>query len=213
MELKPIKLLPARERIAAQLRKAILSRDMKAGEIITLEGIASKTGLSIMPVREAFQILKRDGLLKQLPNRCMEVQGITRKVIRDHYETRAVLEAAAAEDVCFNKADLSEIEAAFREAEQTLKTGDSSSYSNLNQAFHNAIWTAGGNLKMKSLLAELWNGLSMGYMVTEGEYAKISIGEHRKILEALRQHNAVLAFDRMHDHITRSMENMLTNFE
>ena len=35
--LKPIKMLPARERVAAALRKAIISRQIKEGEVLTLE--------------------------------------------------------------------------------------------------------------------------------------------------------------------------------
>ena len=62
--LKPIKLLPARERVASELRKAILSRQVSKGEVLTLETTAQELGVSITPVREAFQILARDGLLE-----------------------------------------------------------------------------------------------------------------------------------------------------
>ena len=60
--LKPIKMLPARERVAAALRKAIISRQITEGEVLTLENTAQELGVSITPVREAFQILERDGL-------------------------------------------------------------------------------------------------------------------------------------------------------
>ena len=38
--LKPIKLLPARERVASALRKAIISKQITEGEVITLESTA-----------------------------------------------------------------------------------------------------------------------------------------------------------------------------
>ena len=60
--LKPIKLLPARERVASALRKAIISKQINEGEVITLESTAQQLGVSVTPVREAFQILARDGL-------------------------------------------------------------------------------------------------------------------------------------------------------
>ena len=63
--LKPIKMLPARERVAAALRKAIISRQITEGEVLTLESTAQELGVSITPVREAFQILERDGLIDQ----------------------------------------------------------------------------------------------------------------------------------------------------
>ena len=67
--LKPIKTLPIREKIAATLREAILSRKITAGEVLTLESTAQELGVSITPVREAFQILARDGLLELKQNK------------------------------------------------------------------------------------------------------------------------------------------------
>ena len=45
--LKPIKTLPIREKIAANLREAILSKKIPAGEILTLESTAQELGVSI----------------------------------------------------------------------------------------------------------------------------------------------------------------------
>lgn len=42
--LKPIKLLPARERVASALRKAIISKQINEGEVITLESTAQQLG-------------------------------------------------------------------------------------------------------------------------------------------------------------------------
>ena len=38
--LKPIKMPSAKEKVAAELRKAILSRQMKEGEILSLDSVA-----------------------------------------------------------------------------------------------------------------------------------------------------------------------------
>ncbi|MEM1486002.1 GntR family transcriptional regulator [Oscillospiraceae bacterium PP1C4] len=210
--LQPIRLLPARERVASVLRKAILSREMPEGSIITLEGISSQLEVSNTPVREAFQILARDGLIKQRPNKGAEVLGISPKFIRDHYETRAILEREAAASVCRNGSDTTEIENAYYRAKEALETGDSTNYSNYNQAFHMAIWSAADNNKIRTLLSEMWNGLSMGHKVTEEQYARISIMEHEKILQAILARNESLAKELMNAHIIRSMENILTRF-
>ena len=42
MGLRPIKMPSAKERVAAELRKAILSRQMKEGEVLSLESVASQ---------------------------------------------------------------------------------------------------------------------------------------------------------------------------
>ena len=90
--LKPIKIPSAKEKVAAELRKAILSRKMKEGESLSLESVAEQLNVSITPVREAFQILARDGLIKLRPNKGAIVLGITDTYIREHYELRAILD-------------------------------------------------------------------------------------------------------------------------
>lgn len=199
--------------VASNLRRAIWFRELKEGDSITLDGIANQLGVSSTPVREAFQILASDGLLQLRPNKGAIVLGITRKTIIDHYEARAILERECAAAVCRNNADISDIIDAFEMARSSLEKSDSRGYSDYNQAFHNAIWTAAGNDKIKSLLASMWNGLSMGHKITEDEYAQISNREHQMIVEAIRSRNESLARDLMNKHIHRSMENILTRFE
>ncbi len=211
--LRPIKLLPARERVASALRKAILSCELKEGEELTLDSIAAQLQVSSTPVREAFQILSRDGLIKLRPNKGALVLGVNEKTIRDHYTTRAILEREAAAMVCLNNADISGVVNAYEQAVEALEQNNTQNYSNYNQAFHVEIWTAAGNDKIKSLLSSMWNGLSMGHKVTEEDYAKISISEHKLILQALTDRDADLAKELMNAHITRSMENILTHLQ
>jgi len=208
-----IQLLPAREQVAAVLRKAILSRELAEGEEISLEGIASQIGVSSMPVREAFQILSTDGLIKLRPNKGAVVLGVNEKTIHDHYETRAILESEAAAKASSIGVDISVIEDTFFGADQALKENNHSDYSKHNQGFHMAIWDAAGNEKIKSILSSLWNGLSMGHKVTEEDYAKVSIKEHEKILEAIKEHNSEKAKNLMYQHIFRSMDDILTRFQ
>lgn len=211
--LTPIKLLPARDRVAAGLREAILTHSIEAGEELTLKETAAKLGVSITPVREAFQILARDGLIELHPNRGAVVLGITEKRIRDHYQTRAILEREAAMSVCRSDADITLIRNAYLQAEISLKNHNVLQYSNYNQAFHMEIWNACGNEVIKELLSGLWNGLSMGHSVTQESYAQISMKEHAGIIRALEERDEGAAGSQMNAHILRSMENVLTHLK
>ncbi len=211
-KLGKIKLLPAREQVASVLRKAILSRELEEGQELTLEGVASQVGVSSMPVREAFQILASDGLIRLRPNKGAVVLGVNEKTIRDHYETRAILESEAAYRASKPGVDISELETIYELSVQAYKENNASDYSHQNQGFHMAIWRAADNAKINSILSSLWNGLSMGHKVTEEDYAKVSIEEHRIILEAIKSHDAEAAKQLMYRHIIRSMEDILTRF-
>ena len=96
---------------------------------------------------------------------------------------------------------------------EAFNEGDNSNYANLNQSFHYEIWNGAANEKLQKMLAELWNGLSMGLKSTESGYAKVSIEEHKKIYAALEKRDAEAARKAMHDHIYRSMADLLTRYQ
>ncbi len=211
--LKPIKLLPARERVASALREAIISKKIKEGESLTLDTTAQELGVSITPVREAFQILARDGLIELKQNKGAIVLGLNETTIRNHYQVRAALESEACEICCEIGADLSAIKNCLTSATKALEKDDFGSFVNYNQSFHYEIWRAAGNEKMQQMLAELWNGLSMGIKSTVEKYAKRSNEEHKAIYEAMERRDAEASRKEMRHHIYRSMEDMLTRYE
>lgn len=210
--LKPIKLLPARERVASALRKAIISKSIPEGAELTLENTAQKLGVSVTPVREAFQILARDGLLEVKQNKCAIVLGVTERTIREHYQLRAALEGTACMLCCQNNADLSKIKNCVDTAEEALSHQQAGNYTDYNQSFHFEIWEASGNEKMRNLLSELWNGLSIGVEMSELDYALNSQSEHKKIYAALEARDALAARAEMEKHIYRSMDDALTYY-
>lgn len=207
-----IKLLPAREQVASVLRKAIISRELTEGQELTLEDVARQVGVSSMPVREAFQILDSEGLIKLRPNKGAVVLGINEKTIIDHFETRALLEGEMAARASRPEVDISAIEAVNEEAEQALARQVFTHYGDQNQAFHYAIWEAGNNEKMRNILSQLWNGLAIGRDVTKADYARKSHQEHQEILAAIRTRSAGKAKELMEQHIIRSMNDILTRF-
>ena len=121
--LNPIQMLPARDRVAAALREAILSHQFAEGEELTLKGTAAQLGVSSTPIREAFQMLAREGLIELRPNRGAIVLGMNEKRLRDHYETRAALERAAVVLVCRKKADIDPVKLAYIQAASSLWNG------------------------------------------------------------------------------------------
>ena len=209
LNLRPVKLLPVREQAAASLREAIITRSIPAGEVLPLEATARALGISVTPVREAFQILARDGLLEVAQNRGAVVLGMTAKNIREHYEIRAALESEACRLVCERGADVAEIERCVN----NLVSSGTENYSDLNQSFHYNIWLSSGNSRLVKMLSELWNGLSMGVRTTRDEYAKKSQAEHENIFSMLKARDSDAAAKLMRNHILRSMDDMLTRYE
>ena len=97
---------------------------------------------------------------------------------------RALLEGEAAYLAAQEGTDISGIEAVYKDMKRSLAEKNYSAYKDYNESFHMAIWKACGNEKLEHLAANLWSGLSMGYLVTEEEYAKISSIEHDELMQA-----------------------------
>lgn len=210
MNLQPLHLLSARDRVASAIRKAILAGELKQDEQITLEAIAGLLGVSRTPVREAFLILENEGLIRILPNKRVVVLGMTEKNLREHYHIRAALESEAAALASMRGAALGDVKTVLTESHNIIECGEFEEYGNLNQAFHLAIWTAAGNDRLKNMLAVMWNGLSMHAMETIESYAVKSYKEHEGIADALFNGDEEAARRLMREHILRSMEDMLS---
>lgn len=213
INLQPIVLLPARERVASVLRKAIISQDIKSGVQLTLDSVAAQLGVSITPVREAFQMLENEGLLEHSVNKGATVKGITPRSVREHFQIRAALESEVVGIICCTKVDLSEIRSIVEQSQKVIDKKNYDDYSNLNQAFHVALWTAADNQRLKNMLSVMWNGLSIRYMETVADYATKSHMEHKQLFDLIEKGDCEKAKALMHKHIERSMTDMLTNLE
>ena len=211
LNLRPVKLMPVREQAASSIREAIITRSLKQGQSLNIEATARALGISATPVREAFQILARNGLIELAQNRTAVVLGFTEKTIREHYSIRAQLEAWACQLVCENGASLDGIEHCVVQARDILKTNPEQ-YPDYNQSFHYNIWLASGNTKLLNMLSELWNGLSLGINNTRTQYFRKSHSEHEVIYSYLKIRDVKKSYEAMHTHIIRSMNDILTRY-
>ena len=138
--------------------------------------------------------------------------GVSPRFVEDHYEARKIVEGSMIDLIRDKESDISQIEEVLYQSRQCVEEGDISMYSELNQAFHVAIWNAGQNTQLKNIASSLWNGLSMSAVATSEEYAAVSLAEHEKLVEALQKKDYALAKKLMEDHIVRSKTDMLTRF-
>lgn len=207
-----LEVLPIRLRVAAILRKALLAGEFKPGEEMSLTDISARMGVSRTPVREAFQALAAEGLLELRMNRGAVVVGIDEKFITDHFELRLLLECEAIRRAAENEVDIDRLLDLQEWAESHLDTMTEAEYRNYNQQLHMEFWRASGNQKLYDLLSSLWNGPSGGNVGRDADHERISIREHRQMLEHIKAGNGAAAGEVMAGHISRSMQNILRSF-
>lgn len=210
--LEPIDVLPARIRIASILRKAILAGEFEEGQELSLTDIASQVNVSRTPVREAFQMLSSEGLIELRMNKSAIVKKINVDVIKDHYDMRILLEGEAIARATLNHMDTTELDNIHSEMLEYGHDFSSEVYRTYNQNFHTSIWKAANSPKLYSFLSGLWNGSSFGKTVSELDHQIVSIEEHGKMLDYIKNREPHLAKKEMQQHIDRSMKNILDSY-
>ena len=211
--MESMEMMPARIRIASILKKALFSGEYKSGDELSLTEIAEKLGVSRTPVREAFQQLESEGLIKLRMNKGAIVNPIDEKYIRDHYEMRMLLESEAAYRAAKNGlSNVDKLLAKLKKAKENMEQLSTPDYEDLNFEIHSAIWTAADNDRLYKFLSMLWNGPSVGFLNPKIDHYKKSTDEHIAILEAIKDGNSNEAKRMMEIHTERSMNNILKNF-
>ena len=208
--MKQLSMMPARVRIASEMRKAIYAGEYKSGDELSLTEVASQLGISRTPVREAFQELEAEGLITLRMNRGAVVNTIDRKFVRDIFEMRRLLESDAVARAAANGMETEQLLERLYHLRDHIAEVRASEYEQLNQDIHTAIWKAADNHLLQKYLFQMWNGPSVAGSAEDVlEHYRNSTFEHISILQFIRDGMATEARQAMELHITRSMANML----
>src|SRR6056300_911348 len=87
------------EQVADYIRSLILSGELAPGSAVEEAAIAKNLSISRAPVREAMQVLVREGLIDAHPQKRKHVKELTSKQIKNSYFAGGVLEAASVANV------------------------------------------------------------------------------------------------------------------
>ena len=81
------------------LRRRILTGDFKPGQKINESEIAARLGISRSPIREAFRVLEREGLIITLPRKGSYITEISPQDVEELFELRELLECHAIDTI------------------------------------------------------------------------------------------------------------------
>lgn len=201
------------ERIGAFLTNAISEGRLKHGQRLFENELHEKFQTSRAPVREAFRILERKGLVAITPRKGTFVRKIDRKVIREIFLIRACLEALAARLAVENitTEDLKRMELALKEMEESAKNNDFRSFTECHSKFHETYINASKNGELIEIVEKyrrqsLWLGFTLDYFK---EFVQYTIDIHNKILELLKKRETNLLEQVVKGHILFSLDKFL----
>ncbi|XDB00442.1 GntR family transcriptional regulator (plasmid) [Sulfitobacter sp. LCG007] len=181
----------AAERVYRSLRDSISSGRFAVGERLTESALADEVHVSRTPVREALRQLASEGFVTLSPHAGAIVKGWSEKDVRDVFETRALIESAAAGLAARNArpADAERLADMARGMEPLARTSprDVMAYSEANRAFHAEILRIAGNHRIEEIALNL---MDLGFLVRsytqfESEDVQRSLFDHRQLVTAI----------------------------
>jgi len=186
-----------REKILESIREAILKGTLKPGERVSEPELAERFGISRTPIREAFRQLESEGYLVVIPRKGAVVASLSERDVMEFYAIKSILEGHAARIAAerMTERDLERLETINNRLQQIAGDGDIKTFFRIHNEFHELFIKASGNDKLVELINHLvlkFNRLRLASLAQPGRM-DISVQEHRKIIEAFRQHDGELA--------------------
>lgn len=189
-------LVPAYELLSDKLRDQIISGELPAGTKLTIAMVASRYGVSQMPVREAFQRLCGEGLITLHPHRGATVRSIDAAFVQSIYDLRGAIEALLGRLGAphLMPEDLDRLQVVHADITQAVAANDIKRIVELNNQFHHLIYRHSGNteaLRLFEQYSALVGSLRSRFGFGAGRLQTIIL-QHASILGALRAHDVPL---------------------
>jgi len=171
------------------LLEAIVGGQLQPGAELNSVGLAKQLDVSRTPLREALKLLERDGLVQQTGNHKARVASFSADDIREIYEVRLQLEAAAAELAAkrMSAETLEELRAQALELRERQQDVDwQAAAIAFDQMFHATIAGAAGNRRLEQEIGR-YRLLVRSFCVMTGQHVNLeqALTEHLTIIDAL----------------------------
>jgi DNA-binding GntR family transcriptional regulator len=201
---------PLPEYVYAQLREDIFEMRLLPGDQITETEIAAHFKVSRTPVREALQRLQSDGLMQGYVRGGWAVVPIDFKRFKDLYEVRKLIETFAVAKLCsgaegIDQQLIEELKTTWCVA-SAARLDDGRRVAALDEAFHQALVRATGNLEMAGAFDRITDRIRIVRRLdfVYGDCVASTYEEHATLLARIAAGQSAEAVKLMTEHIEGS---------
>ena len=204
--------------VADRLHLAIINAELKLGEALSEDGLATAFGVSRTPVREALSLLQLQGLIEIAPQRGSYVFKPTVADIERQCEYRIVLETSVA-PLAAERAHaetLAVMEQRMARNEESFRTKDGLGYLSSDNSLHHALFEHCGNAYFQNayaLISSKTAALRTNLAVDDYSDLEMSLGEHRLMVQYFRASDMRALVSLLTTHINRSGKNFIEAFK
>lgn len=201
---EPVDSVPLRMQVYERLEKLIVEGRYRPGERLPESELAAMLSVSRGPIREALQLLERDGWVEVKPRHGATVRRRTLTEVSEFFDMRRVLEVHAAVLCARNltKENAKHLQHLMKLSHEADRSGDSTALMEANWAVHRAIPELSGNKALAQIILSLGRRVRW-YTLTprSWERAKDVLIEHGDLVDAICERDEAKAARLMDAHI------------
>jgi DNA-binding GntR family transcriptional regulator len=192
---------------------AIVEGKIKGGQKLVENEIQKRLGVSRSPIREAFRILERKGLVVNVPRKGTYVRKISENDIKENFPIRAYLEGLAARLAVPNLSpnDIAKMESDLEIVIKSAKLKDYKTYLKHHSNFHETFIRASKNTTLIEFLENLrrqsiWFRFTYFYVIDSSE---VAIRAHSEILELFKKKDVEKVEFLVRNHILLALDGFI----
>lgn len=196
------------EELATRIAKGILHPK----EHLVETAIAEEFNTSRAPVREALLMLENDRLVTRIPHHGFVVKNFSKEEIHQIYDAVYRLEEIAMEKALhnMNEENLRLLENILEKQKVAIDNQDIVGYYELNEEFHNAIFSIAKNEILAQMYQSLRRSVRPLRMSTFAHASNLSLSfqEHQRQVEALKNANKEAGIIAIREQERRSLKTL-----
>lgn len=190
----------------SNIKKSIINNEFTPDTPLTESYLCSKFGFSRTPVREALQRLASEGFVGFIKDKGAFVAQISFEDLKYNYEVREALEGMAAKLCAMRITDtvIHELDDLLEKVISNFEEGNYKQAMAYDMDFHRCIVHGSKNPKLENMMNIIFDLISCVAFKADAAIISLSIEDHKKILDALKESDEKQAESIMREHILRS---------
>ena len=176
------------EEVAAHLRHAIMTAEIRPGEFVRMDDMAVRLGVSVTPVREALLTLRGEGMVNLAPHRGYIVADLSRTDVEDLFwlQSEIAVRVAPRTAEAITGEQIGELEWCNRKLAVAVRAGDGPEVADAEFEFHRIHNLIADSGKLSWFLLSATRYTPTQLYATDPEWGEVAVDSHAKLITAYR---------------------------